>query len=72
MEFNMSNKMYDRLKWFCQIIIPAIATFYFALAEIWNWGHVEEVVATLTALDAFLGVILGISTANYNAKNQNS
>lgn len=61
----MSNKVYDILKCVAQIIIPALATLYFALAGIWNWPYAEQVVGTLTALDTFLGVILGISTSNY-------
>jgi len=61
----MSNKVYDILKFVAQIILPALATLYFALAGIWHWPYAEQVVGTLTALDTFLGVILGISTSNY-------
>lgn len=62
----MSNKVYDILKYVAQIILPALATLYFALAGIWNFPYGEEIVGTITAIDTFLGVILGISTANYN------
>lgn len=61
-----SNTTYDRLKWIAQILIPAVATLYFALAQIWGFSFGEEIVGTLTAVDAFLGVILGISSINYN------
>lgn len=61
----MSNKAYDILKYIAQIVLPALATLYFALAGIWNFPYGEEVVGTITAVDTFLGVILGISTANY-------
>lgn len=61
----MSNKLYDILKYVAQIILPACATLYFALAGIWNLPYREEIVGTITAIDAFLGVILGISSANY-------
>ena len=64
----MSNKLYDVLKWIAQILIPALATLYFALAGIWNFPYGEQIVGTLTAVDTFLGIILGISTANYNNK----
>ena len=68
----MSNKLYDVLKWVAQILLPAIATLYFALAGIWNLPYGEEIVGTITAIDTFLGVILGISSKTYyNSQNQN-
>jgi hypothetical protein len=45
---------------------PAIGTLYFALAGIWNLPYPEEIVGTITAIDTFLGAVLGISSANYN------
>lgn len=62
----MTNKTYDVLKFLAQIILPAAGTLYFALANIWGLPLGEEVVGTITAVDAFLGAILGISTAQYN------
>ena len=62
----MSNKTYDILKWIAQLLLPALGTLYFALASIWNFPYGEQIVGTITALDTFLGVILGISTAQYN------
>lgn len=64
----MNNKVYDALKWIAQIVLPAIGVLYFALAGIWNFPFGEEIVGTITAVDAFLGAILGISTVNYNKK----
>ena len=65
---NMSNKVYDVLKWIAMYLLPAIGTLYFALAGIWNFPYGEQVVGTITAVDTFLGVILCISTAQYNKK----
>lgn len=62
----MSNKVYDTLKWIAQYLLPALATLYFAIAQVWHLPYGEEIVGTITAVDAFLGVILGISTHNYN------
>mgnify|MGYP003560483732 CR=1 FL=1 len=61
----MSNKTYDILKWVAQYGLPAVGTLYFALAGIWNLPYGEEVVGTITAVDTFLGVMLGISNAQY-------
>lgn len=62
----LSNKTYDILKWVARYLLPAIGTLYFALAGIWGFPYGEQVVGTVTAIDTFLGVILGISTAQYN------
>lgn len=64
----MSNKVFDVLKWIALVVLPAIGTLYFALAGIWNLPYGEEVVGTITAVDAFLGALLGVSNANYNKK----
>ena len=61
----MSNKLYDVLKWVAQLLLPALGTLYFALAGIWGFPYGEQIVGTITAVDTFLGVILGISTAQY-------
>ena len=68
--FKMSDKVYDVLKWIALILIPAIGTLYFAIAGIWGFPYAEAIVGTLTAVDTFLGAILGISTSMYK-KNQN-
>ena len=64
----MSNKVYDVLKKVAQIWLPAAGTLYFALAQLWGFPYAEQIVGTITAVDAFLGAILGISTKLYNAK----
>lgn len=63
--FNMPDKVYDVLKAIAMIILPALGTLYFALAGIWGWPYAEQIVGTITAVDTFLGVILGISTMQY-------
>lgn len=67
----ISNKAYDVLKWIAQYFLPALGTLYFALASIWGLPYGEQVVGTVTAIDTFLGVILGISTMQYNKSNDN-
>ena len=65
----MSNKTYDILKWVAQILLPAFGALYFAVAGIWGLPYAEHVVGTITAVDTFLGVILGISTVQHNKQN---
>ena len=61
----LKNSTYDLLKYIAQIVLPAIATLYFALAQIWGLPYGEQIVGTITAIDAFLGALLGISTKFY-------
>ena len=63
MVFN--DNIYNKLKWIAQYLLPALGTLYFALSGIWGLPYGEQVVGTITAVDTFLGVLLGISSANY-------
>ncbi len=64
----MTNKSYDILKWIAQIVLPAFAALYAALASIWGFPYGEEIVGTISAVDVFLGALLQVSTSNYNKK----
>jgi TRAP-type uncharacterized transport system fused permease subunit len=63
----MSNKTYDILKYIAQIVLPALGTLYFAIAEIWGLPYAKQIVGTITAVDTFMGVVLRISSNNYYA-----
>lgn len=62
----MSNTVYDVLKYIALIVLPALGTLYFALAKIWGFPYGAEIVGTISAVDAFLGALLQISTNEYN------
>lgn len=64
----MSNKVYDFLKWIVMIVLPAIATLYLGLSQIWGLPYGEAIPATITLFETFLGAILMISTSQYNKK----
>ena len=68
----LTNKTYDILKWVAQYLLPAAGTLYFALSGIWGLPYGEQIVGTITAFDTFLGVILGISTMQYNKSETES
>lgn len=61
----MSNKVYDILKYIALIVLPALATLYLTLSTIWGLPYGEAVAATITAIDTFLGALLGISSKRY-------
>ena len=66
----MSNKVYGILKWIALIFLPALGALYFGLAKIWGFPYATEIVGTISVVDAFLGALLGISTANYNKEQE--
>lgn len=61
----MNNTVYDILKWIALIVLPAVATLYGALASTWGWPYAEQIVYSITAIDTFLGALLGISNMQY-------
>jgi len=67
----LNNKTYDVLKWIAQILLPALGTLYMALAKVWGFPYSTEIVGTITAVDLFLGAVLGISTSNYRKELEN-
>lgn len=64
----MSNKVYNVLKWVAMIVLPALATFYLGLSNVWGLPFGEEISATITLVDTFLGAVLMISTSRYNKR----
>lgn len=62
----MNSKLYDVLKFIALIGLPAFGTLYFTLAQIWKLPCGEEIVGTITAIDLFLGAVLGISKTQYD------
>jgi len=61
----LSNNLYDVIKFVVGIVIPAVGTLYFALAQIWGLPAAQQVLGTLIATQAFLGALLGISSKSY-------
>lgn len=68
MVFN--DDTYKILKWIALYLLPALGTLYFALSSIWGLPYGEQIVGTITAIDTFIGVLLGISTKNYQGDGQ--
>ena len=60
------NKIYDVLKWFVMIVLPALSTAYVGLAAVWGWPLADEVAKSSSVICVLLGALLGISTAEYN------
>lgn len=67
--FTLSNKQYDFAKKVIQIWFPAFCTFYLTIGQLWGLPSPEKVVGTLAAFATFSGVVLGISSKNYNSSD---
>lgn len=64
----LSNKMYNILKWFLIIFVPALITLIGALGKIYSF-NTETIILTISAIATFLGAITGISNINYYKNN---
>jgi hypothetical protein len=65
------NRIYDAFKFIALIVLPALGTLYFALAQIWDLPNADKVVGTIVAIDTFLGVVLQISNHQYYKSGKN-
>lgn len=65
-----SNKVYDILKYVSLVVLPAIATLYLTLSNIWGLPYGTEIAATITAIDTLLGALLGISSQKYKEQEE--
>jgi hypothetical protein len=54
------------LKFIALVVLPAVATAYFAVAGIWHLSHTEQIIGTISAVDTFLGAMLHVSTKSYS------
>lgn len=71
MEPILTNRTYDVLKWLCLIALPAVAYLISKLGAIWGIPNAEQIVETINAAALFLGMLIGVSTAQYNKANGN-
>jgi len=64
--FGMSAFSYNTLKWITLAFLPASGALYFTLAVLWGFPFGEQIVGTIAALTAFMGLLLGVSKARAN------
>lgn len=68
----MNNKTYDTLKYIALYVLPALATLILTLGGIWGFPYAEAIAATITAVDTFLGALIGISAKKYAESQEES
>lgn len=64
----MSNKLYDILKWIVLTVLPAVSALYSGLGIVYGWPNVDTNTTALSLITAFLGTLLGVSSYQYNKK----
>lgn len=65
----MTNKIYNVLKWLCIVVSPAFCTLLITLNGLWAWGlPIEAITGSITAVTTFVGIVIGISSINYNKR----
>lgn len=68
--FTMPSKVYNFVKYLVLIVLPAVSTLWVIVANAWNWDYMTNVSVTLTAVTAFLGSLVGISSKNFNNSDE--
>ena len=71
MKLQFENRGYDILKWLWLIALPAASVLYSALAGERGREYAQEVATTINAVVAFVGALIGISSANYKKDSEN-
>lgn len=62
----LPNKLYDFLKWFALIALPATSTYVLQVGEIWNWANYVQIAKTISCTALLIGCLIKVSTVAYN------
>ena len=62
----LKNEIYDVLKWIGLVAIPAVAWFIGQVGYDIGIANADVVVKILNAVGTLLGMLIGVSTFNYN------
>ena len=66
----LSDKVYDVLVWIALVALDAVGVCYKAIAEIWHLPFGNEILGTCAALSLCLGILLGVSKAQYKKNTE--
>ena len=65
----LSDKAYEVLKWLCVLALPANSDFVKFLLPTWNIPYGDPIAETLRQIALLIGVLIGISTIQYNKQS---
>lgn len=63
--FTLPPKLYDFLKWIALTVLPAAAALIITIGSLLHWDGAVLTAGIVTAVDTFLGLLLGKSSGNY-------
>ena len=66
----LSNKTYNRLKWFITIFLPAFMGLVAGFGALGFIPNAEVIVAAIGLIGTFLGNLIKVSTKNYNKREE--
>ena len=66
----MTNKMYDVIKDVSLLWMPIIITFYGVISVTWGIPYGEQILATLTGLNAALGAVVKYYKSKYDKESE--
>lgn len=67
----LPNWLYEILRWFTWIVLPATATLISALNSAWGWGlPIDAILSTFAAVETFIGVVLGVAKYSYDQEEK--
>lgn len=61
----ISNKLYDFLKWFALVAIPAIEAFWLTVGKVWGFPYLTEIGTTIAAAGLLIATLIGVSSVAY-------
>lgn len=65
----MSDKTYNIMKYTVLTLLPAVLTLWLTLGDIWDLPNVQSIALTISAVNLFLGSLVGVSSATHNRKD---
>lgn len=64
----MSSKVYDFLRWFSSIFLPALTTFVGAVLTALHVENAETIITIMAAFTTFMNAVVGINKVSYDKK----
>ena len=64
----MSSKVYDFLRWFSAIFLPALTTFVGVVLTALHVESAETIITIMAAFTTFMNAVVGVSKVSYDKK----